>query len=121
FRFLAALGIGGEWAVGESLLAETWPRKWRPWIAAVLQCGVNIGILTAVLAHTILSAKPPRYLFLVGVLPALLVFWIRRAVPETDEWHAAKAEARNQSPPRLAHLFQGETRRITVWAMLVCA
>src|SRR4029077_2970135 len=41
FRFLAALGIGGEWAVGASLLSETWPRKWRPWIAAVLQSGVN--------------------------------------------------------------------------------
>ncbi len=36
FRFLAALGIGGEWAVGSSLLSETWPRRWRPWIAAVL-------------------------------------------------------------------------------------
>src|SRR4051812_32517578 len=34
FRFLSALGIGGEWAVGASLLAETWPRRWRPWIAA---------------------------------------------------------------------------------------
>ena len=38
-RFLAALGIGGEWAVGASLLSETWPRRWRPWIAAVLQSG----------------------------------------------------------------------------------
>ena len=45
FRFLAALGIGGEWAVGASLLSETWPRRWRPWIAAVLQTGVNLGIL----------------------------------------------------------------------------
>ncbi|MBM3877251.1 MAG: MFS transporter, partial [Verrucomicrobia bacterium] len=33
FRFVAALGIGGEWAVGSSLLSETWPRRWRPWIA----------------------------------------------------------------------------------------
>src|SRR5437016_8062516 len=54
FRFLAALGIGGEWAVGASLLSETWPRKWRPWLAAVLQSGVNIGILGAVLASLIL-------------------------------------------------------------------
>jgi hypothetical protein len=45
FRFVAALGIGGEWAVGASLLAETWPRAWRPWLAAVLQTGVNLGIL----------------------------------------------------------------------------
>src|SRR4029079_12594014 len=45
FRFLAALGIGGEWAVGSCLLCETWPRHWRPWIAAVLQTGVNVGVL----------------------------------------------------------------------------
>src|SRR5687767_14127739 len=49
-RFLAALGIGGEWAVGASLLSETWPKKWRPWIAAVLQTGVNVGILIACLS-----------------------------------------------------------------------
>src|SRR5208337_22386 len=52
-RFLAALGIGGEWAVGASLLAETWPRRWRPWIAAVLQSGVNIG-------HPAGRPEPPR-------------------------------------------------------------
>src|SRR5436305_2481631 len=45
FRFIAALGIGGEWAVGASLLSETWPKSWRPWIAAMLQTGVNLGIL----------------------------------------------------------------------------
>src|SRR4051812_11840509 len=44
-RFISALGIGGEWAVGSSLLSETWPKKWRHWIAAVLQTGVNIGVL----------------------------------------------------------------------------
>ena len=67
FRFLSALGIGGEWAVGASLLSETWPKRWRPWIAAVLQSGVNIGILMAVLANLLLASQPPRYLFLVGV------------------------------------------------------
>src|SRR5438309_4709060 len=98
FRFLAALGIGGEWAVGASLLSETWPRRWRPWIAAVLQSGVNIGVLGAGLANFVLAAAPPRYLFLVGVLPALLVFWIRRAVPEPDEWRAAKEQAHHHEP-----------------------
>ena len=44
FRFMAALGIGGEWAVGASLLSETWPKNWRPWLAAsVLQTAVNLG------------------------------------------------------------------------------
>src|SRR6185369_15337648 len=66
FRFLSALGIGGEWAVGASLLSETWPRKWRPWIAAVLQSGVNVGILMACLTLILLAAAPPRYVFLVG-------------------------------------------------------
>src|SRR5439155_6098643 len=68
FRFLAALGIGGEWAVGAALLAETWPRAWRPWMAAVLQTGVNLGVALAGLAVMLLAAYPPRTVFLVGVL-----------------------------------------------------
>src|SRR5712675_1802156 len=78
FRFLAALGIGGEWAVGASLLSETWPKSWRAWIAAILQSGVNLGVMLASLANFLLASlvsREPRYLFLVGVLPALLVFW----------------------------------------------
>lgn len=120
FRFLSALGIGGEWAVGASLLSETWPKRWRPWIAAVLQTGVNVGILMAVVAHLLMASQPPRYLFVVGVLPALLVLWIRRAVPEPDEWHAAKAQARDREPA-LADLFRGAVKRTTVRVMIVCA
>jgi|ERR1051326_16164 MFS family permease len=120
YRFLAALGIGGEWAVGASLLSETWPRKWRPWIAATLQSGVNVGILVACVANLVLAAAPPRYLFLVGIVPALLVFWIRRAVPEPEEWRAAKATVR-ECEPRARDLFSGEVRRITIWVVAVCA
>src|SRR5881296_2518085 len=119
FRFLAALGIGGEWAVGASLLSETWPRKWRPWIAAVLQSGVNIGVLAAVLANLVLAAAPPRYIFLVGILPALLVLWIRRAVPEPEEWRVAKVEAHDRQPG-VRELFHGEVRQITIWVVAVC-
>src|SRR5207302_826151 len=82
FRFLAALGIGGEWAIGASLLSETWPKKWRPWIAAVLQSAVNVGILLASVAAFAMAGVNPRLVFLVGVLPAWLAFWIRRDVPE---------------------------------------
>lgn len=119
FRFLAALGVGGEWAVGASLLSETWPRRWRPWIAAVLQSGVNIGILLAVLANYFMATHPPRYLFLVGVLPAILVFWIRKAVPETEEWRAAKVKSQHHEP-KLIELFHGNVRRTTLWTMFVC-
>jgi MFS family permease len=123
FRFLSALGIGGEWAVGASLLSETWPKRWRPWMAAVLQTGVNIGVLLAVLSNFLMAsivATQPRYLFLVGVLPALLVLWIRRAVPETEEWHQARSQAKGNAPG-IADLFRGEARRITVLVIAVCA
>jgi len=119
FRFLSALGIGGEWAVGASLLSETWPKRWRPWIAAVLQSGVNVGILMAVLANLLMAAQPPRYLFLVGILPAFLVLWIRKAVPEPEEWHAAKAATQDNPPVR--ELFRGEVKRTTLLVVAVCA
>jgi MFS family permease len=120
FRFLSALGIGGEWAVGASLLSETWPKKWRPWIAAVLQTGVNLGVLLAVLANHFMASRPPKYLFLVGILPALLVFWIRKAVPEPAEWHAAKKQA-GRNEPAVSDLFRGDVRKITFLVILVCA
>ena len=122
FRFLAALGIGGEWAVGASLISETWPRRWRPWLAAVLQTGVNVGILMAVGANLSLSSivsTEPRWLFLVGILPALLVFWIRHAVPEPAEWHSARGEAKGREP-RVRDLFRGEVRKTTLLVILVC-
>src|SRR5439155_19168603 len=119
FRFLSALGIGGEWAVGASLLSETWPKRWRPWIAAGLQSGVNVGILMAVLANLLMAAQPPRYLFLVGILPAFLVLWIRKAVPEPEEWHAAKAATQDNPPVR--ELFRGEVKRTTLLVVAVCA
>jgi MFS family permease len=122
FRFLAALGIGGEWAVGSALLAETWPRRWRPWIAAVLQTGVNIGVLVACAVYAIMSHAEiaPRYVFLVGILPALVVFWIRRAVPEPEEWSLAKQKAGHREPG-IRDLFRGAVRRTTLLTIVVCS
>src|SRR5438067_8778379 len=120
FRFLAALGIGGEWAVGASLLSETWPRKWRPWMAAVLQTGVNLGVMLAGLANFLLADYPKRTVFLVGVLPAFLVLWIRRAVPEPEEWHQAKLRSAHAEPGFL-EWFRGPVRRISILTLLVCA
>lgn len=138
FRFFAALGIGGEWAVGAALLAETWPKAWRPWIAATLQCGVNFGILLACGAVALLAALNawattafgsapmiggwplyPRCVFLVGVLPALLVWWLRRNVPETEEWKTAQQGPRQRAG--IGELFGAGSRRVTLLTMLVCA
>jgi MFS family permease len=140
FRFLAALGIGGEWAVGSALLSETWPTRWRPWIAAVLQTGVNFGVLAACLVvYAAAAVAPgmqqwlvdnfpaqhwaplyPRYIFLVGILPALIVYWIRRHVPEPEEWYAAKRQMQDKAPG-VIDLFRGEARRITLLTIAVCA
>lgn len=118
FRFLSALGIGGEWAVGASLLSETWPRRWRPWIAATLQTAVNIGVLLACGAGWAFENSEPRYIFLVGVVPALLVLWIRRAVPEPEEWHAARAGA--GKPPGISELFRGRVASTTWRVLAIC-
>ncbi len=118
-RFLAALGIGGEWAVGASLLSETWPKKWRPWIAGVLQTGVNVGVLLACVAAYALAKQPERYVFLVGVIPALMVFWIRKNVPEPEEWRAAKSNAERE--PGVTDLFRGKTRRTTLLTIVICS
>ena len=118
FRLVAALGIGGEWAVGSALLSETWPKSWRGWIAAVLQTGVNLGVLLAMLT-TYLMAGHEKWVFVVGILPALLVFWIRKNVPEPEEWHAAQAKA--EKAPGILDLFRGETRSVTLRTIAVCA
>jgi MFS family permease len=120
FRFLAALGIGGEWAVGAALLAETWPKDWRYWLAAVLQTAVNIGILLAGVVGIAMAGLPERCVFLVGLAPALIVLWIRRAVPETDDWHRANFAAKGVQP-KLIDLFRGPTCRTTLLTMGVCA
>ena len=122
FRFLAALGIGGEWAIGASLLSETWPKRWRPWLAAVLQSAVNVGILLASVATFVLAGTNPRLVFLVGILPALLVFWIRREIPETEEWRNARATAQPQArEPAIRDLFQPRLRRVSLLLILICS
>ena len=123
FRFLAALGIGGEWAVGASLLAETWPGAWRPWLSAVLQTAVNLGIVVAAGLVTLLSFLPhppsERWVFLIGVGPAFLVFWIRSQVPESDAWR--KAESESARKPGLRDLFRGDVAPVTLHTSAVCA
>ena len=89
-------------------------------MAAVLQTAVNCGVLVASLAVFLLADQPPRTVFLIGVLPALLVLWIRRAVPETEEWHHARSE-HNQESPKISDLFRGDLRRTSILTLSVCA
>jgi MFS family permease len=89
-------------------------------MAAVLQTGVNLGVMLAGLANFLLADYPKRSVFLVGVLPALLVLWIRRAVPEPEEWQGAKRQSAH-AEPGFRELFRGAVRRTTALTLLVCA
>lgn len=111
FRFLAALGIGGEWAAGAALVSETLHPKHRSWASATLQSGYMCGMILAALTVGWMSALPYRYVFLVGVIPAFLTIFIRRVVKEPDEWHTERAK---QEPPRVADLFSADVRSITL-------
>lgn len=111
FRFLAALGIGGEWAAGSALVSETLHRKHRAWASATLQTGYMGGCILAALTTGWMSSLPHRWVFVVGVAPALLTLWIRSAVPETEEW---KHAARHTAPPPVSILFSKELRRTTL-------
>lgn len=93
FRILLGFGMGGEWAAGAALVSETWPAEHRDKALALMQSSFAVGYgLAAVVAFLLLPIVGWRGVFALGILPALLTFWIRRKVPEPEEWHVARAE-----------------------------
>lgn len=115
-RFIAALGIGGEWAAGSALVSETLAAKYRPIASATLQSGYMVGMILAALSVGFFAAQDPRMVFLVGVIPAFVTIWIRKAVPEPREWEATKKEAKM---PPISDLFRGEVLRTTVLTLVM--
>ncbi len=87
FRFVLGLGMGGEWTTGAALIAETWRAEHRGKALGLMQSAYAIGEAIAALIVLIVFPRLGwRAVFFVGVLPALLVLWIRRGVPESDLW-----------------------------------
>ncbi|HZU22317.1 MAG TPA: MFS transporter, partial [Terriglobales bacterium] len=100
FRFIMGLGMGGEWNTGATLVAETWPTRLRARALAIVQSSWAIGYALAVVtgwACTQLLHWDWRRVFFVGVLPALVTFWILRDVPESELWQAQHGAAKNES------------------------
>jgi MFS family permease len=96
-RFLVGLAIGSEWATGASITAELWPAKARGKGGAFLQAGYPIGSILASGVWLAIGSSGPgawRYMYLIGVLPALLVFWIRRNIPESPRWEESHRRRR---------------------------
>src|SRR5499426_486469 len=95
-RSMQGLGFGGEWAAGAVLMSEVINKRIRGRAVGCVQSGWSVGYGTAVLLFTIVfSVAPPemawRYLFLLGLLPAFFVLWIRRYVEEPQVFREMRA------------------------------
>ncbi|MDB6132265.1 MAG: naiP [Verrucomicrobiales bacterium] len=122
-RFLAAVGMGGEWALGVTLVMEVWPDRHRAWLAGAIGTAANVGMaLVGVVAKiSPVTQESWRWMFLVGASPAVLTFLIRLFVPESERWHRARtqaAEAGERVRP-LREIFQPPLRRRTLLGILL--
>lgn len=111
YRFLTALGIGGEWAAGAAMVAETWPEDKRAKAAGLLQSAWAVGFFLAAgcnLAFT--DSYGWRGLFVIGILPAFVALLVRWWVKEPDRWTHAHAD---RIIP-LSAIFEGDLKRATL-------
>src|SRR5690349_18618576 len=92
-RFLVALGVGGEWAVAAALVAEVFPSRARARAAGIFHATSVLGTWLAAGTGLLVGAHW-RYAYLVGVIPALLVLWVRVSVREPQRWTDAETQGR---------------------------
>jgi MFS transporter, SHS family, sialic acid transporter len=94
-RFVAAIGMGGEWALGVALVMEVWDAKHRPILAGLIGAASNVGftIVGLIGAMFPVSAGTWRYVALTGAAPAVLMLFIQLFVPESHQWKNARDEA----------------------------
>jgi len=85
-RFVAALGMGGEWSLGVALVMECWPERRRPWLAAAIGAAANVGFALIAVLGKYVPREQWRWVMVAGAVPALLVFFIRLFVPESERW-----------------------------------
>jgi MFS family permease len=112
-RILLGLGMGGEWASGAALVAETWPARHRGKALAFVQSSWAVGYaLGALIVALVMPHFGWRAVFFVGVAPALITLWLQRGVREPEAW---QRERKSKVP--VGQLFRGTLGR----NMLVCA
>ncbi|HEY4365313.1 MAG TPA: MFS transporter [Bryobacteraceae bacterium] len=121
-RALLGIGFGGEWAAGAVLLGETVRPEHRGKALGIMQSGWAVGWAIAALLYALFfSLWPPdlawRLLFLMGIVPALLVFWLRRFVEEPPVY--LKSRAALESRPSFFEIFRSPLTRITLLGALM--
>ena len=107
-RLLTGVALGSEWSTGATLVAETWPDRLRSRAVALMQSGLAVGFFAAALVWFVIGPLGPgswRWMFVIGVVPALVALAIRRRVPPSPSWTAE--QARTHGVPR-----RSTTRRI---------
>jgi len=86
-RFFVAMGVGGEWAVAASLVAEVFPKRARAVAGGIFHASSVLGaVLAAGVAYVLAGSTDWRIAFLFGLLPALMILWVRASVKESDKW-----------------------------------
>jgi MFS family permease len=124
-RAVLGLGFGGEWAAGAVLMGEAIRPQYRGRAVGSVQSGWAVGWGLAVLAQAILFSAMPaevawRWMFVIGALPALLVFYLRRYVTEPEIAAATRAkQAQAGEQPQLWEIFSGPILKTTILAALM--
>src|SRR5712664_1234551 len=118
-RLLAGIGIGGEWAMGGTFVAEEWPENRRRAGAGYMHTGYYVGIFLAAIANYAIGghfgANGWRVMFAIGGLPALLLAAVRHGVTEPERWRLKAGIVRTWQVWRpFAALFSGVCRRRTI-------
>ena len=120
FRIFLGLGMGGEWTSGAALVTETWPDEHRGKAMGFVQSFWAVGYAAAALVTAIIYPLAGwRAVFFVGVLPALLIFWVQRKVEEPAIWRAHKAQAVGEVRTRIGSVIRGRLLGITVAVTLM--
>jgi MFS family permease len=137
FRFLVAMGVGGEWAVASSFVAEVFPERAR--VSGIFHASSVLGTWLATAVATVLIGSeavksfadslgyptlPWRLGFGLGVAPALLIIWVRRSLKEPEDWEEAKQRSRQSTGDalgRIPDLFRGTLLRPTLVGVSLAA
>ena len=117
FRFMAGVGIGGEWSIGAALVSEDWPEERRTMGAALMHTGYYIGFFLAGIANIFIGSHYGwRAMFALGGVPALLIGLIRNNVHEPARWESKVQElgARFTMHRAFLKLFSPQYRRRTI-------
>ena len=122
FRFITGLGVGGEWATGQTYINETFPDELRAKFGAFMQSGAPVGVILASIVGGIISPIIGwRATFLVSILPALMIVFIRRHLKESDVWLENKDQYVNKSLfKEFRQLLTKEYRKIFLISLILC-